>query len=70
MSETETTKLDITSQKITKTSYLMNSCNRTVSISCRNHVCLTPCAATHTYIAAMHIEKTTSNNEDDKNKLG
>ena len=30
---------------------------------------LTPCAAIHTYIAAIHIKKTTSNNKDDQNKL-
>ena len=53
-------------KKNAKTSYLKNSWNRTVIVSCRNHVCLAPCAATHTYIAAMHIKKTTSNNKDDK----
>ena len=33
-------------------------------------MCLAPCAATHIYIAAIHIKKTTSNNKDDKKKLG
>ena len=48
----ETTKLDILVASIctknTKTYYLKYSWNRTVIVSCRNHVCLEPCAATHT----------------------
>ena len=35
-----------------------------------HHVGLAPHAAMHIHIAAMHIKKTTSNNEDDSNKLG
>ena len=35
-----------------------------------HHVGLASYAATHIHIAAMHIKKMTSNNKDDKNKLG
>ena len=37
---------------------------------CQLHLTgLEPYSATHIHIATMHIKKTTSNNEDDNNKL-
>ena len=53
-----------------ETFYLKNSWVRTVNVSCKYHVCLAPCTVIHIHIVAMHIKKTTSNNEDNNNKLG
>ena len=60
------------SQYEQQTQILEKQLNRSVSVSCTNHVSvgLAPCAATHTYIAAIHIKETTSNIKYNKNKLG
>ena len=51
--------------------YLLLEKQLKVNYKCQlHHVDLAPYAATHIHIAAMHIKKTTSNNEDDNNKLG
>ena len=45
--------------------------NNLETYECQLHLAgLAPYSATHIHIAAMHIKKTTSNNEDDNNKLG